>query len=175
MADPQPPRRVGLVWAEARDGAIGRGGQMPWHLPEDLAHFKRVTMGAPVVMGRRTWESLPERVRPLPGRENIVVTRDAAFDAPGATVVTSAEAALRSIPDTVWVIGGEVLFRAVMEEATELVVTRIEVEVPDADTFAPEIGPEWRLVEAGEPLVSSTGLEYRFERYVREDAAGERA
>ena len=168
---------VKLVWAEARGGAIGRSGTMPWHLPEDLAHFKAETMGAPVVMGRRTWESLPARFRPLPGRDNIVVSRDPAYSANGAAngaaVVDSFDAALAAAWSTqgaggsVGVIGGGQLYRAAMPEATELVVTRIELDVPDADTFAPEIGPEWRLVDAGEPLVSRTGLGYRFERYRR--------
>lgn len=202
---------VGLVWAEARGGAIGRGGTMPWHLPEDLAHFKAVTLGAPVVMGRRTWESLPERFRPLPGRENVVVTRDPSFAAEGARVAASLEAALalalvesgtlahdsegtktafaspissgedaaasgapasgaaaRSAPASVWVIGGGELYRAAMPLASELVVTRIELDVDDADTFAPEIGPEWRLADPGTPATSKTGLGYRFERWVRD-------
>lgn len=193
---------LGLVWAEARGtagrGAIGRDGDMPWHLPEDLAHFKQVTLGAPVIMGRRTWESLPEKFRPLPGRENIVVSRDASYEAAGATVVTSLEAAkdlavrpassdvaerLESLaldegaacPDpgvlpsvVAWVMGGGELYRLAMSHATELQVTRIELDVPDADTFAPEIGPEWRLVRSSPTEVSKTGLTYHFERYLRE-------
>lgn len=166
--------RVGMIWAQADDGAIGRGGAMPWHLPEDLAHFRSATMGEPVVMGRRTWESLPERFRPLPGRENFVVTRAAAgFAADGARVVDSVEAALAAAaPATrVWIIGGGQLYRAAMPVADELVVTRIGIEVPDADTSAPAIGPEWRLADPGEPLVSKAGLAYRFERYLRAPGA----
>ncbi|WP_449283671.1 dihydrofolate reductase [Leucobacter sp.] len=174
--------RIGMIWAEARGvdgrGAIGRGGEMPWHLPEDLAHFRRVTTGAPVLMGRRTWESLPERFRPLPGRENVVVSRDPGFDAPGAIVAHSVEEALAEIGDRGaqlgWIMGGGQLYRAAMPLADELVVTRIELDVPDADTFAPEIGPEWELVDPGEPLVAASGLGYRFERWVRVSAAGER-
>lgn len=158
-----------MVWAEARGGAIGRAGEMPWHLPEDLAHFRAVTSGAPVVMGRRTWESLPERFRPLPGRDNIVVSRDPLFRADGASVVQSLEGALeaQSDADTVWIMGGGELYRAAMPHADELVVTRIELDVDDADTFAPEIGPEWRLADPGEPAVAENGLGYRFERWVR--------
>ncbi|GAB2550727.1 dihydrofolate reductase [Leucobacter ruminantium] len=183
--------RLGMIWAEARDadgrGVIGRGGDMPWHLPEDLAYFKRVTLGAPVIMGRRTWESLPERFRPLPGRRNLVVTRDPVYDAPGAGVVASLEDAVAELsgggsgaagavvdgeagdpsPEIAWVTGGGQLYRAAMPLADELSVTRIDLEVDGADTFAPEIGPEWELAEAGEPLVSKTGLGYRFERWVR--------
>lgn len=163
---------ITLVWAEARGGAIGRGGTMPWHLPEDLAHFKQETLGTSVVMGRRTWESLPERFRPLPGRPNIVVTRDPAYVAPGAVVTDSLEqafalAAGQDDGDAVSVIGGGEIYRAALPLATELVVTRIDVDVPDADTFAPNIGDEWQLVDADESLVSETGLGYRFERYRR--------
>ncbi len=162
--------RIGMVWAEARGGAIGRGGEMPWHLPEDLAHFREVTSGSPVIMGRRTWESLPERFRPLPGRENVVVSRDSEFVAVGAQSVTSLEAALESIDSDasiVWVMGGGQLYRAAMPLADELVVTRIEIDVADADTFAPTIGPEWKLVDPGLPLVAANGLKYSFERWAR--------
>lgn len=162
-----------MIWAQAADGAIGRDRVMPWHLPEDLAHFKRTTLGAPVIMGRRTWESLPERFRPLPGRENIVISRDGAYDAPGATVLTSLEAALErvdhatSTESIAWIMGGGELYRSSMPVATELVVTRIDTQVPDADTFAPEIGPEWRLADPGSPQIAASGLGYRFERWVR--------
>ncbi|WP_427869877.1 dihydrofolate reductase [Leucobacter luti] len=168
--------RIGMIWAQARDGAIGRGGEMPWHVPEDLAHFKRMTQGAPVVMGRRTWESLPERFRPLAGRANIVVTRDADYAAEGAEVVGSLDAALaaaerhagdRAAPAPVWIMGGGELYRAAMPVADELVVTRLEVDVPGADTFAPEIGPEWRLVDAGDARVSQSGVGFRSERWER--------
>ncbi len=169
--------RIGMVWAEARGeggrGAIGRDGEMPWYLPEDLAHFKAVTLGDPVIMGRRTWESLPERFRPLPGRENFVVTRDAGYVAEGANVRASLPAVLKEVAERagadapVWVIGGGELYRAAMPLAGELLVTRIELDVGGADTFAPEIGPEWRLADPGVPLVSKTGLGYRFERYSR--------
>ena len=161
--------RLGMIWAEARDGAIGRDGDMPWHLPEDLAHFKRVTHGAPVIMGRRTWESLPERFRPLPGRENIVVTRDAGYAADGASVAASVDDALALAGDVAmaWILGGGQLYRAAEPLADELVVTRIDLDVQGADTFAPEIGPAWRLVDPGERLVAQNGLGYRFERWQR--------
>lgn len=171
--------RLGMVWAEARGatgesgarGAIGRDGDMPWHLPEDLAHFKRVTHGAPVIMGRRTWESLPERFRPLPGRENIVVTRDPKYVAAEAATAHSLEGALAMLQDRpveiAWIMGGGQLYAEGMPLADELVVTRIDLDVPDADTFAPEIGPEWQLADPGEPLTATNGLGYRFERWTR--------
>lgn len=159
-----------LVWAEARGGAIGRVGTIPWHLPEDLAHFKASTLGSPVVMGRRTWESLPERFRPLPGRPNVVVSRDPSYIAEGAQRVPSLTSALTELGDAerVCVIGGGQLYREAMHVATELVVTCIELDVPDADTFAPEIGPEWKLVESGDLLRSQSGLGYRFGRWRRD-------
>lgn len=180
--------RIGMIWAEARGtggrGAIGRAGEMPWHLPEDLARFRTVTFGAPVIMGRRTWESLPEHFRPLPGRANFVVTRDPSYAAEGASVVRSLEAAVAEAAgggigtafsdgdrraSTAWVMGGGELYRAAMPRADELIVTRIDLDVPDADTFAPEIGSEWRLADPGTPLVAKTGLGYRFERWLRKE------
>ena len=177
--------RIGMIWAQAEGGVIGKDGDMPWRLPEDLAHFKRVTLGAPVIMGRRTWESLPERFRPLAGRDNIVVSRNRSFDAPGATVVASLEAALETLaagggvdgepaPEVAWVMGGGQLYRAAMPLADELVVTRIALEVPAPDTFAPTIGPEWELVDPGTLETSRTGLGYRFERWRSEPARGQR-
>ncbi|PRI10734.1 dihydrofolate reductase [Leucobacter massiliensis] len=164
--------RIGMIWAEARGGAIGRGGEMPWHLPEDLAHFRRVTSGAPVIMGRRTWESLPERFRPLPGRENVIVTSDAALAAPGAEIARSLDGALGVVRDRgaerAWIIGGGQLYRAAMPLAAELSVTRIELDVPDADTFAPEIPGAFAHVEESEEARSATGLRYRFQRWTRD-------
>lgn len=166
--------RVGAIWAQAHGGAIGRDGAMPWHLPEDLAHFKRSTLGDPVIMGRRTWDSLPERFRPLPGRRNIVVTRDRSFEAPGAETAYSLAGAIAAAETgpggpagRVWVMGGGQLYREAMAVADELLVTEIDLDVTDADTFAPEIGSEWELCDAGDPLVSASGLGYRFTRYIR--------
>ena len=162
---------IKLVWAEANQGAIGRAGEMPWHLPEDLAHFKAETLGSPVVMGRRTWESLPERFRPLPGRDNLVVTGETSYVVAGAARVSTLGDALARCAEqaapTVCIIGGGQLYRAAMPIATELVVTRIALEVADADTYAPDIGPEWQLIERSDELVSASGLHYRFERYRR--------
>src|SRR5699024_3386675 len=94
VAAPQHTPRIGMIWAQARGGVIGSGGTMPWHLPEDLRHFSRTTTGSPVVMGRRTWASFPPKYRPLPGRTNIVITRDDSFTAPGAVRTRSLDAAL---------------------------------------------------------------------------------
>ena len=99
---------MGLIWAQSPSGVIGRAGGIPWRLPEDLARFKELTMGHTVVMGRLTWESLPRKVRPLPGRRNVVLTRQADYMAEGATVVRSLDEALTD--DETWVIGGEQIY-----------------------------------------------------------------
>src|SRR3954468_16198856 len=100
--------KLGIIYARSRNGVIGKDGVMPWHLPEDLAHFKRTTLGAPVIMGRKTWDSVPARFRPLPGRRNVVVTRDPQWRADGAEHATSLEQAIALCGDVpmVWVTGG---------------------------------------------------------------------
>lgn len=158
---------IGLVWAQTPHGVIGDAGTIPWHVPEDLAHFREVTAGATVVMGRATWQSLPERFRPLPGRRNVVLSRDPAFDAPGADVVADLDVALRSAPD-VWVIGGGAVYAATMERADRLEVTVVDLDVA-GDTRAPGIGPRWRRAAGGPDgpwQVSRTGTRYRFETWV---------
>jgi len=158
---------LALIWAQAHDRVIGADGVMPWHLTEDLRHFRALTGDDPVVMGRRTWESLPERYRPLPGRENVVVTRQEGWSAPGATVAHSLEQALAAAGDasTVWVIGGAELYRQTLSTADRLEVTEIDLEV-DGDTRAPEPGTGW-IVDAGEWLTGSNGMRYRFLSYTR--------
>ena len=156
--------RVGLIWAEAHDGVIGASGTMPWHVPEDLAHFKEVTLGAPVVMGRRTWESLPERFRPLPGRETSVITRQAEWAADGARTAESIAGALAGLED-VWVIGGGEIFREVIGRAERLEVTELDLDVA-GDAFAPS-RDGFRLVSEGEWQTSRTGIRFRFLSYQR--------
>ncbi len=162
--------RIGLVWAEAHGGVIGAGGTMPWHVPEDLAHFKAITLGAPVVMGRRTWESFPSRFRPLPGRRNIVVTRNDEWGDAGAERAGSLDDALAVAADaeTVWVIGGGELFGEAIEKADVLEVTEFDLTV-DGDTFAPS-REGWR-VTAADPVdgwhLSRTDVPYRFLTLVR--------
>lgn len=164
---------VGLVWAEAEGGVIGRDGGMPWHVPEDLAHFKEVTLGAPVVMGRKTWDSLNPRFRPLPGRRNIVVTRQGDWRADGAEAAASVDAALALAGDVdrVWVIGGAELFRTTLAMADRLEVT--ELRHPDGgfaprrdDVLAPRIGAGFTATR-GEERTSTSGIRFRFIRYER--------
>lgn len=154
--------RIGLIWAQARGGVIGRDGAMPWHVPEDLAHFKRTTLNHPVIMGRRTWDSLPPRFRPLPGRVNIVVTRQPDWQAAGARRASSLHEALQwcEPAERAWVIGGAQIYAQALPLADELVVTEIDAEV-EGDAFAPAIGPEWREV-AREPLVAGSGMRLAF-------------
>jgi dihydrofolate reductase len=153
---------VGLIWAQARGGVIGRDGGLPWYLPEDLAHFKALTLGATVVMGRATWQSLPESVRPLPGRRNVVLSRSTALTLGGAEVVADVATALHQDGD-VWVIGGGSVYAAAEPYATRAVVTDVDIAV-DGDTFAPSLGTRWS-VEWREPVEgwaeSRTGLRYR--------------
>lgn len=155
---------LGLVWAQARGGVIGAEGGMPWHVPEDLAHFRQVTMGSPVVMGRKTWDSLPSAFRPLPGRENVVITRQQDWTALGARrAATVADAVRRH--DRAWVIGGADIFRQVVADADRLEVTELDLEVV-GDAYAPAtVG--WRLVDEGDWQTSRTGIRYRFLGYER--------
>lgn len=155
---------VGLIWAEAHGGVIGAEGGMPWHVPEDLAHFKDVTLGGPVVMGRKTWDSLPERFRPLAGRDNIVVTRQQDWWEEGARRAATVAEAVRGL-DRVWIIGGAEIFRQVIGDADRLEVTELDLDV-DGDAYAPA-KTGWRLVDEGEWQTSRTGIRYRFLGYER--------
>lgn len=180
-ADAAAPRpRVGLVWAQAAGGVIGRDGGMPWHVPEDLAHFKAVTLGAPVVMGRKTWDSLAPRYRPLPGRRNIVVTRDEAWVGAGAERAASVDEALALAasddPEWIWAIGGAQLFADVIARADRLEVTVLRhadaAFTPAAgDVIAPVVDPaRFHLVAVDPPVgehTSTSGIRYRFLRYDR--------
>jgi dihydrofolate reductase len=157
---------VGLIWAQSTSGVIGRDGGIPWRLPEDQARFKELTMGHTVVMGRLTWESLPTKVRPLPGRRNVVVTRQADYMADGADVVTTLEDVLTD--DETWVIGGEQIYALALPLATRCEVTEIEIDLPrqDADATAPVLDESW-IGSAGEWLTGSSGLRYRYHSYHR--------
>jgi dihydrofolate reductase len=171
-------RPIGLIWAEARHGVIGAQGGMPWHVPEDLAHFKALTLGAPVVMGRRTWESFPARFRPLPGRRNIVITRRSDWQDAGAERASSLESALalaaEGDPERIWVIGGGELFREAIDLADRLEVTELDLEV-QGDTQAPDRG-DWRTMST-DPVegwhTSSSGIRYRFLRLAPPDPPSE--
>jgi dihydrofolate reductase len=161
---------IALIYARAANGVIGKDGTMPWHLPEDLAHFKQLTQGNPVVMGRKTWDSLPPRFRPLPGRTNIVVTRQDNWSEIGAQRASSLREALQiaeqSNPATVWVIGGAQIYAQALPLAQRVEVTEIAQDF-DGDAFAPELGPEW-VETTREAHTSAGGLPFSFVRYERQ-------
>jgi len=161
------PARLNLIYARAANGVIGRDNQLPWHLPEDLAHFKRTTLGCPVIMGRKTWDSLPPKFRPLPGRLNIVVTRDAGWRAEGAAVAHSLEAARALCPagSDAWVIGGAQVYAQALPLASTVVVTEIARDF-EGDAFAPFLGPEWRETDR-ENHVAASGVPFAFVTYLR--------
>ena len=167
MPETHVPARLNLIYARAANGVIGKDNQLPWHLPEDLAHFKRTTLGCPVIMGRKTWDSLPPKFRPLPGRANIVVTRDAAWRADGALVAHSIEAArdLCTAASDAWVIGGAQIYVQALPLAHTVVVTEIGRDF-EGDAFAPTLGPEWHEAER-ENHVSASGLPFAFVTYTR--------
>lgn len=141
---PSHPPRLSLIVAVARNGVIGRSGTLPWRLPADLQHFKAVTMGAPIVMGRKTWESIG---RPLPGRRNIVVSRRAGFVATGADVVDSLDAALALCTGVaeVFVIGGAELYATALGRADRIHRTLVEAEVDGDTSFPPLDATCWRI------------------------------
>ena len=161
---------VGLIWAQARGRVIGADGGLPWHLPEDLKLFRDVTTGSTVVMGRRTWESLPERFRPLPGRTNVVLTADRNWSAEGARPAASVEQVLAE-HESFWVIGGGAVYAAFLPHAERLVVTDVDLDLA-GDTWAPAIGAEWhrtaRTPDDGWSVSPSTGLRYAVSEYARE-------
>jgi len=156
---------VGLIWAQSTSGVIGRDGAIPWHLPEDLARFKTLTMGHTVVMGRRTWDSLPARFRPLPGRRNVVLTRNSGFEAPGAEVFGSIDDA---IDDQTWVIGGSEIYHLALPAATRCEVTEVEIDLrlEDDDALAPVLDESW-IGTSGDWQDSTSGLRYRFHSFLR--------
>ncbi len=156
-----------LIWAQSTSGVIGRDGGIPWRLPEDLARFKELTMGHTVVMGRRTWDSLPARFRPLPGRRNVVVSRNPDYRAPGAEVLGSIEVALAEAGQT-WVIGGAEIYQLAMPAATRCEITEVEIDLrpEDEDVLAPVLDGSW--VGTSTPWHdSSSGLRYRFHSFLR--------
>ena len=157
--------KLHLIFAKARNGVIGKGNALLWHLPEDMAHFKRVTMGCPVIMGRKTWDSLPPRFRPLPGRINMVVTRQNSWRENGAQPLSSLREALSFCEqfDNVWVIGGAELYALALPFANSAVVTEICADY-DGDAFAPEFGPDW-VETARETQTSVNGLTFSFVTY----------
>ena len=156
--------RIYLVAAVAANGVIGRQGRLPWQLPEDLRHFKRLTLGHPVIMGRKTWESLGGRA--LPGRDNIVVSARQAYEAPGAAVATSLEAALALClgEPVAFVIGGRRLFAEALPLAAGLVLTEIQRDFPGDARFPEYDRSKWRETQR-ETHTAADGMRFDFVLY----------
>jgi dihydrofolate reductase len=150
MSQPVKPI-ISLIVARARDGAIGRCGKLPWHIADDLKHFKRLTVGKPIIMGRKTWDSIG---RPLPGRHNIVVTRQRNWQAEGATVVHNLAEAIAAAgldpklrPDEIMMIGGSEIYAQSLLFADRIYLTEVDIDVPDADAYFPQTNnAQWQEV-----------------------------
>ncbi len=157
--------RVHLIFARAANGVIGKHGALPWHLPQDMAHFKQTTLGHPVIMGRKTWDSLPPRFRPLPGRLNVVVTRQTQWHADGALSAHSlAEACALCPPDSdAWIIGGAQIYAQALPLACTAQVTEIDAAF-EGDAYAPGFGPTW-IETARERHAPASGPGFSFVTY----------
>jgi len=160
-----PKAVLTLIAAVARNGVIGIDNRLPWHLPADLQHFKALTLGNTVIMGRKTWESLPAKFRPLPGRRNVVVTRDGSYRAEGAVVALSLPAAIEAAETgEAFVIGGAELYAAALPLADRLELTEIDAAF-EGDTHFPAIAPHrWRET-ARETHRAEAGFDYAFVSY----------
>lgn len=159
---------LALIAAVARNGAIGRDNGLLFHEPADQRHFRATTMGCPVIMGRKTWDSLPARFRPLPGRRNLVLSRDPAFEAEGAEVVNSLDDALARAGDAprVFVIGGAQLYALALPRADELVLTEVDADLP-GDVYFPPWDRSQFVETSRHGAVSAAGLPYAFVVYQR--------
>ena len=155
-----------IIAAIAKNRVIGKDNRLLWNIPEDMAHFKTLTTGHTVIMGRKTWESLPPRFRPLPGRRNIVITRQPDYAAPGAELADSLENALKlaSTATSIFIIGGEQIYTQAMAVADRLEITEVDQE-PDGDAWFPEIAAvDW------EKMAKTEGSEFAFVTYSRRAA-----
>lgn len=174
LSDATPPRQeLALIYAHGKNRELGLAGSIPWHLPEDLAHFKTATLGAPVLMGRKTWDSLPAAFRPLPGRFNIVLSRDAAWQGQGAHRAESLPhaltlaASMATQADTVWVIGGADIYALALPLATRVLATEIDAHFA-ADAYAPVLDVQaWIATDQSDWRSAQNGLRYRFVTWQR--------
>ncbi len=162
---------ITIIAAITHDGALGKDGDMLYHISADLKRFKSLTMGHPIIMGRRTFESFPNG--PLPGRRNLVVTRDPAYSHPGIETYMSLEEAIAAAGQDAYVIGGGQIYSQAMHLADSLEITEIDASGRDAgaDTFFPEISPDsWKIASESESFTDlRSGASYRFITYIRRD------
>ena len=163
-----PAQQLVLIAAVARNGAIGRGNELLFREPADQRHLRQATMGCPVIMGRKTWDSLPARFRPLPGRRNVVVSRNAGFLAEGAEVAHTLDAALALVADMprVFVIGGAELYALALPQADELLLTEVDADLA-GDTFFPPWDRNAFTRTEQPPAFTASGVRYRFVHYLR--------
>lgn len=164
-----PPELISLVVAHSRNRVIGRDGGLPWRLPGDMRHFRELTRGHAVLMGRRTFQSLPDPFRPLPGRRNLVLSSDPGFGPAGAEVFGDLASALEACAGECFVIGGAVTYEEALPLSGRLYATEIDAEI-DGDVFFPEIDEGWHCIEQSETL-RENDLPYRFRTYERASAA----
>lgn len=155
-----------LIAAVARNGVIGKDNQLLWNIPEDMAHFRKLTAGHAVLMGRKTWESLPERFRPLPGRRNIVISRQADYVAPGAELADTLEKglAMASTADQLFVIGGAQIYAQALAHATRVEITEVDLS-PEGDASFPSLEGWQSTGDAA--WQESSGGRYRFLSFTR--------
>lgn len=162
--------KIAIIVAVAKKNVIGLNNTMPWHCPADLQYFKRTTMGAPVLMGRKTYQSL--HVKPLPGRKNIIITRDQTFSCQGCDVVHSLDEGLacaaKQEPETVFVIGGADIYRQVIARTDELYITHVDLAI-DGDRYFPEVSSEnWQLVSSEHyPADEKSPYSLDFDKFIR--------
>lgn len=162
---------LNLIVAVGKNGEIGKDGDLIWHIREDLKRFKSLTMGHPVIMGRKTWESLPKR--PLPGRRNLVLTRNSEFKEEGAVTVTSVEEALKSTTgSSPFVIGGAEVYKQFLPYATKIYLTEVMESDPEADSFLnlDQQKSDWKKEEESEIFKSDNGVQYRFSVFTNENS-----
>ena len=158
---------INMIFARSANGVIGNNNAMPWHLPEDLAHFKKLTLGSPVIMGRKTWDSLPAKFRPLPGRTNVVITRQPDWQGAGAQRASSLHDALAlcHAASDVWIIGGAQIYAQAEPLACKIEVTHIDKDF-EGDAFAPQLADSW-IENSGQLQASSSGLRFKFITYTQ--------
>lgn len=158
---------ITIIAAITRDRSLGRGGDMIYHISEDLKHFKTHTFGHPIIMGRRTFESFPKG--PLPGRRNLVVTRNLSYHADGAEIYHSLDEAINAAGDDAFIIGGGDIYAQAMDTAHRMIITEIDADTEDADTFFPEISPEiWERADTGEWHTDiRSSVRFRYSLYQR--------
>ena len=158
---------LSLIAALAKNRAIGKDNQLLWHLPEDMRYFRETTRGKPVIMGRKTWESLPDAFRPLPGRKNIVVSRNPAYQASGASLAASLDEAIKQAGEAteIFIIGGAELYRQAMSLADRLYLTELAQDFA-GDAFFPEVSPKvWQEISRQPAKSTTNGLEFSFVVY----------